>query len=495
MYLPAQILYYHNRYDEARERFLRLIEDMPRTEEASFAASLLLDSYIAENNLAEVRRWSKQFATMQLGAADVPDSYFAETLEGSTFKLALQAAELGEYDEAAVAFLAFKDEFPASDFAPEALYNAAYYYQQVGKVDQANQLYEQFVAEYPANDKSRVLLFNIAANYEATFQFERAIAYYEQLVGAFPEDVNAADAIYNAAFLRTGLELHEEAALGFQRYADLYDRPDEEEVMFMAGESWEYVDPERGLRFWRDYLRVYGNASPDRALDAEGRIADIHRELGDDVAAERKLDDIIERFDSIVAAGGQVGPRGHNRAAQAEFREIESLFTDLTDEVLTGDEEGDAILLDETKPEEIREFGLRADAFISKYADFDFISAAYLRKAQALLYLADLGLSIKPPDWMTEEQQFAFYDLLDEQVFPKFYDFEDQSLERMAELVDFATRNKRHSEYIGQASAELNRRRPSEYPAFKEEILIDVTAPSPVEVQPLDLPEQTEGGE
>ena len=488
MYIPAQMLFYHNRYEEARPRFLRLIEEMPRTEEASFAASLLLDSYIAENNLAEVRKWSKKFATMSLGAADVPDSYFADTLEGSTFKLALQSAELGDFDAAAVAFLGFKDEFPGSEFAPDALYNAAYYYQEVGKVDQANKLYEQFVAEYPTNDKSRVLLFNIAANYEATFELERAIDYYEQLVEAFPEDVNAADAIYNAAFLRTGLSQHESAALGFQRYADLYDRPDEEEVMYMAGESWEKVDEEKSLSFWRRYLQTYGNRSPDRALEAEGKIADLLRQMGDEAGAERKLDDIITRFDAIVAAGEEVGPRGHHSAARAEFRELEALFADLTDEILSGDEEKDGVLLEETKPEEIRTFGARADAFINKYADFDYISAAYLLKARALLYLADLGLSIKPPDWMTEEQQFAYFDLLDEQVFPKFYDYEDQGLQRMSDLVDFAKRNKRHSSYIDDASIELNRRRPSEYPAFKQELVGTATPPAPVEVKPLELP-------
>ncbi|MFT4626999.1 MAG: TolA-binding protein [Myxococcota bacterium] len=493
VYIPGQILFYHNRYEEARPRFLKLIEEMPRTEEASFAASLLLDSYIAENDLASVRKWSKNFATMSLGPADTVDSYFADTLEGSTFKLALQAAEAGDNIGAAEAFLAFKSEFPRSEYAPDALYNAAYYYQQVGKVDQANQLYEKFVAEYPDNDKSRVLLFNIAANYEATFQLERAIGFYRQLVDLFPSDVNAADAVYNAAFLQLGLEEYEGAALGFETYASNYDRPDEEEVMFMAGEAWEKVSPDRALRFWQKYLDDYGNTNPDRALDAEGRIASLHAELGNVAAAEARQDAIVARFDAIVGAGGVVGARGQHSAARAEFRVLQVMFDDLVDDQLTGDEEKDGVLLDETKPAEIKALGSRADAFIAKYADFAYISAAYLLKAEALLYLADLGLSIKPPaDW-PDEQQFAYLDLLDEKVFPKYYGFEEQGIKRLVELVQFATRTKRHSRYIDDANAELNRRRPADYPALKREIVGKAVPVSPVPIRPLRVPAKADG--
>lgn len=50
-YLPAQILYNHGRFDEARPRFEEVIRRWPETDEAAFSARLIVDSYSDEENL------------------------------------------------------------------------------------------------------------------------------------------------------------------------------------------------------------------------------------------------------------------------------------------------------------------------------------------------------------------------------------------------------------------------------------------------------------
>ena len=85
MYIPAQILHYHNRYDESRPRLEAVIDQYPRKDEASFAASLLVNSYKDEGDLAQVRKYTNRFSTMVLGTADVPDpdGKFRSLLEGT----------------------------------------------------------------------------------------------------------------------------------------------------------------------------------------------------------------------------------------------------------------------------------------------------------------------------------------------------------------------------------------------------------------------------
>jgi TolA-binding protein len=469
-YLPGQILYYHNNFEDARDRFFDLIDAHPRSAEASFAATLVLDSYIAEGDLESVRRWSKAFATRVLGTAGTPNPYFADQLEGSSFKLATQLADAEQLEEAAEAFLAFRKEFPNSEYAGDALHNAAVYLQAVGRVEQANQLYESFVAMYPDDEKSRILYFKIAANYEATFDLERAVDFYDRLGTFFPDDVNAADALFNASYLRLGMKLYAEAAQGFEQYGRSYEeRSDREKTFFLAGEAWEQVGPRQATNFYREYLGMFGNSEPDHALEAESKLADLALQTGDTRAYEAQLDAILRRFDAIRASGETVGPVGQKVAAASAFRALAAAFVDLTDEQLSRDEEQDGELLQDIKPEEIRVFGQQVDVFVARFGDFTHLSKALYLKAQSLLYLADLGLSLEPPEGLTEEQQWAYLDVLEEQVFPTYYAYEDQGVERLVDVLAFAERNKRYSEVIDQAQQELNRRKPEEYPDVKQD--------------------------
>ena len=309
---------------------------------------------------------------------------------------------------------------------------------------------------YPDNEKSSILYFKIAANYEATFDLDRAVQYYQQLVRFFPADVNTPDATYNSAYLQLGLKRYEAAATGFEQYAQRYpDRGDGEAVYYSAGDAWERVGESQALAFYERYLDRYGNTDPNHALEAESRIAKILRTRGDERGYQRGLDNITRRFKAIVATGETVGPRGQAAAAEAGFREIDAAFADLTDEVLTRDEERDGVLLQDLKPVEVRDFGALVDQFVGTYGDFEYLAKAQFLKAKGLLYLADLGLGLEPPEGFTEEQQWAYLDVLEEQVFPTYYAYEEQGVERLVDVLDFAQRNRRYGPVIDETQIEL----------------------------------------
>lgn len=485
LYMTAQILYYHNRFDEARPRLERILNEYPRTIEADYAAGLLIDSYVAEGDLEQVRRWSKKVMTMVLGPAEVPMDRFQGTLEGSTFMLAHEVAKNGDPVGAAEAFLAFMQEFPGSRHGPDALHNAAFFYQEAGKNEQANELYEQFVVRYPDNPKSRLLYFRLAGNYEAIFELEKAIGHYEELRRRFPDDPDAPDALWNAAFLRVGLGQHLEAARGYEEYAEKYpEREDREETHWRAGEQYEKVSDEHAFKFYRKYLDTYGLQNPNHAIAAEWRIAKYHEKKGDKRAHERQLDKVIDTFDRIIASGADVGAEGHRYAAAAAFRHLQTAFDRFASEGLTRNEDKDTEILFERKPEEMKAFESQARTFVSKYRNFEWNSGALLLQARAALYYADLGLSLTCPKGYTDDLCFAYEEVLEEQVFPKFYDVEAVGVRRLEELIEAAAKQKKHSPYIDQARAELNRRDPLEYPAVKPELRGRADATIPVRVLP-----------
>ncbi len=502
MYIPAQLMFYHRQYPEARERLEAILDHDYRSIEADFAASLILNSWLAEGNLKKMRDTAKRFTINPPGPpSETPDEKFLVSLEGTSFKLALELAQDKAYVEAAEAFLVFRADFPESGYASDALHNAAYYYQEEGKKERANELYEEFVNAYPDDDRSERLYFRIAGNYEATFDLDRAIDFYDRLVRKFPNGENAANATYNAAYLRIGIRDHIGAAKGFENYARKYEEAeDSEDVHWLAGEQYEQVDDNKALKFYNKYLRQYGVEKPDHAIEATHRIAEIYLRQNNKRAHERQLDAIISMFDKIVAGGGSVGSAGHMYASRSEFRSIVEHYEEVTKDELSGNEEKDAVLLTETKPVQVKEFENHTKAFVAKYRNFEHNTGALYFQGMAVLNFGDVGLSIECPKGLSDEECWAFEDLLAEKVFPQYEALVEVGTKKLTELIDAAVKQKKHSEWIDKAYAELNRRKPQDFPDQKEEFLGEPDPRIPTKINPKRMapppdPEDDSGGE
>jgi TolA-binding protein len=500
MYIPAQILFYHNRYDEARPRLEAVIDQYPRKDEASYAASLLVNSYKEEGDLAQVRKYTKRFSTEVLGTADVPDpeGKFRSLLEGTAFTQAKNVAESGDSIAAAEAFMQFLADFPDSEHKEFSLYNAAFYYQQGGRAERANELYEEFLAKYPDHEYSEKLYFRVASLYESTLQLDKAVDYYRALAKQFPENEDTPNAIYNAAFLQIGLGRPRAAAEGLEAYGtEFADQDDAEKVFFEAGEQWEAVSERDGLRFYDRYLQRYGYENPENALTAMARKADIYQAQGNTRSYERQLDEILAAFDQLKGEGKDVGPRGEKYAARAAFRELEEAFEEYTTGELVQNEDKDLALIDEKKAT-LKAFEEQAKAFSAKFSDFEYSSKALLYLGLAPSYLADLGLSIECPKGVSEDDCFLYFDVLEEKVFPQFRKIQSEIvIPRLTGLIDKAEELKRHSEAVDDARKELNRINPVDYPAVKRELEgeTDSSAPPPVSGVAIPDPEEAEAEE
>jgi TolA-binding protein len=493
-YLSAQVLFTHNRYDEARPRLEAVIEDYPRKDEASYAASLLVDSYVNEGDLDAVRLYTNRFSTMVLGTADVPDpeGKFRSQLESTAFLQAQGLAESEDSLAAAEAFMQFLDDFPDSEHKEYSLYNAAFYYQQAGRAERANGLYEEFLEKYPDHEWSEKLYDRVAVLYASTLQLDRAVEYYEALAQRFPDSEKAADAVYNAAFLKVGLGRAEEAARGLEAYGNRYgDRPDAEKVFFSAGEQWEAVGDREALRFYDRYLQKFDYENPDNALAALGRKAAIYESQGNTRAMDRELDKIQEAYDTISGQGVELGANADKWAARAEFRQLQADFESLKEGKLVRNEDKDTALLEE-KEQEAPAFAAKALAFSQKYDDYPYVTRALYMNAMAPLIFADLGLSIEPPNGLSEDQEFAYWDILEEKVFPIYRGHEAEGIKRLQNLVKAAKGAKRHSPAIEDAYRELNNRVPSDFPDLKVEIQGETESSAPPPLSSVRLRATTE---
>lgn len=500
MYLTAQMLYYSNRFDEARPRLQVVINQYPQTDEAAYAANLLLNSYITENDNEQIRKWSRAFATMQLGSSEelisAKELQFQDALEKATYQLGIEASERGDYEAAAGHYLEFVDEFPGSKNVPDALLSAALNYERLGRASDSIELYERFLTEFPEHPDAKPFYFRIASNYESTFELEKAIGYYEELVRRFPDYEDSPNALYMVGFLREGLNDNLGAAAAYERYAaDYPDVSDREAVHYRAGAQYELADKGRALKFYQKYLRTYGTASPDRAIEAQQRIADIYLEQGRTRDAGRALDAVDALFDKIIAANGVVGPRGRDLAAKAGFRRIEAQFDKIMGRKWTGDGEKDVDLIIDVVPADVKKLDEMVGAFVPKYLSFEYTTACVYMQGAVRAWYADNGLRTEPPDYLDDEDLDAYWALLEEQLFPQLYAAEEAAEGLFVQVLDLAKNQKRHSVWVDRAQAALNDIKPEDYPAVKTPIILDAAGVERPPLTPVSRPEPEPEGE
>ena len=496
LYIPAQILSRANRFEEARPRLLAVIDSVPSADQAAWSANLLLNSYIAEGDSANVRTWSRVFATRTLGSdaslVSKNQTAFQNNLEASTFALATEAAERGDYLAAAEASLAFVDEFSKSPNAPLALLNAANNYEKIGRADDANRIYERFIRTFPTHPESPRLFLALAENYQSLFQLEKAVATYDELVTRFPSLPNLGDVVYMIAFLKEGMGDALGAAQGYERYAKQFPAaPDREDNHYRAGRMYELVDADKAISFYRGFLAQYGTKNADRTIETLGRIVALQTKKGRTKEASAALDELVATFNRLKAAGGTLSPASHDLAASGALRPLQARH----DKILTA-------VFPSAETAKVRKVldGVAADvlaltdevvAFRDTYnLAFEGQSAAFFLLGDAQMFEAKLGLSVQPPPELEGDDLDAFWELLEERFYPEFRQKEQDAVEGWKGILDFAAAAERNSIWVDRTREALNAYDPKQFRAGKKGLAARLNvepppAPSPLSTWPV----------
>jgi cellulose synthase operon protein C len=464
-----------------------------RTKEASFAASYIVNSYIAEGDLENVAKYSAYYRMMtdlgadeRGGAAAMAES-FGNIEADAQFKLALKLKEVDPL-QAAKAFEDYLVKYPK---APEvnlksALYNAANQYEVGGKADQANELFERFSNKYPKDELSPPLYFRIATNYASVLELNKSVEYYERLYKNFPTSPDAPAALYMAGFLRTGLGDHKGAAQNFMTYVEkLPPQPDAEAVYWLAGQQWQLVGDKEALSFYRRYLQRFPDSSPDHVMEAYHFIAKYYERTGDKRAAEQAWKDITTNY-ARLAAKGTLGPKARNIGAEAAFRDMQAAYNNFIKVNYPKKDEDLIKYLLEDKPKEFAAITQMELALITTYQDFEYSSAALYISGATFIAWADMFYKAPaPPEIAADEDLLAAYrEELDKLGRPA----EEKGISRLQANLQKSKDEKRASVWIDKTIAMLNDRDPLNYPLEKAEVRGQSSASVLPTAGPLDMP-------
>jgi TolA-binding protein len=480
LYNVAQVLMEHRHFDDARARYMKVIEQYPERNEAAYAATAIIDSFNFEGDLENTRKYAKIYSRMQLGDTEDKSIAFANIEQAAAFKQAAGLAKAGDREAAALAYEDFYAEYPDSDIAPDAMFNAALNHEKSGGVGRSNEILEEFVNTYPNHERSKNLLFRIASNYESTFEISQAIRYYTDLVTRFPASQNAVAAYYNAAFLKTGVGDFFGAAQDFEMFADKFpDEPDVEEVFFRAGAQYALVSPVVEEDFYRRFLeRFEQSGESGRVLLAHERLLNKAKDRGDDAAVERRTKALLARFGQYVSDGVVVSVRGRRAAALADQPRMLAQFELFSTGETTGDEASDGLLI-KGKQDTLPAFIEEAKAYGESYGVFDSLALYRYLDGAASLYNADLIYSYDCPTNYTEEQCDAFMEIIYEQVYPLADTAQAYAIQRFLFVGELADKMGQHNIWVTKAADILNSLDPFTYPTEK---LAEIATPVVVEL-------------
>jgi TolA-binding protein len=131
------------------------------------AANLVLDSYNLLGDWGKVNEWARKFYASDKLAVGQFRADLAKLIEQSSFKLINQLEAKKEFVKAGDAYLAFVTDWPKSELADKALFNAAIDYFNGKALNRAIEVRKQLIQKYPKSQYVPQTTYALAEGYEA----------------------------------------------------------------------------------------------------------------------------------------------------------------------------------------------------------------------------------------------------------------------------------------------------------------------------------------
>lgn len=446
-YKAAQIHYRYNQFDKAVERFSSIAIEHPNHELAVFSAHLVLDSYNILEDWQKIDEWAKRFHAEPRLAKGPFKAELEQIIERNSFKMVALLEKEEKYNEAANRYLTFVKEWPKSELADEALFNAAVDFHKAGRPEQSIAVRERLVREYPKSDLVPESLYLNAAALEEMADFDAAATAYERYAAKWEaqsprvlrekakkrgrkyeakpidgpkfDEAKAKAALFNAGIFREALGQRRQALRDRERWLELWPRDRDAEAVFLsiADLHEKSGNPRLAIRQLEAYKKESWGRVTAKELAAQGRIAKIQESRGYIGLRNKAYEELWHSYSRLGPKGrSRLTPEAWEAVAEAHFvlseptwREYNRIRIRLPQEVMARSlkEKGQALLEVQKRYTQTVSFKAAGPGICA----LDRIGLAYRNFAQAL-YDAPV------PRGFNEEQVGMYKAALAEQALP-----------------------------------------------------------------------------
>jgi TolA-binding protein len=292
--------YYH--FDEAAERFGELIRRWPTSDYARRGADSILDSYAAREQWVPLEKWSREFAAndplMKDGAFSKSVNNF---MQGASFKATEEVYQQAKalekkkdkktpeaialYEQSARRFEGFVAEFPKSEYAPIALFNAMQIHDGASMLDLALASAQSLLEQYPKeinegslkeNNVEEKLRLNLVRYYQSMADYPTSAKVAVDFVDRYPKHEKSPDVLYDSGVFFLGLGDTTSAVKSFMRYIKEYPKQsDIPDVFLRMATVYEDTDEwVKAANLYDSFEKNYGKqAKPDQILASRYKTA------------------------------------------------------------------------------------------------------------------------------------------------------------------------------------------------------------------------------
>lgn len=334
----AKIYYDYGHNEEAMRRFEELVQGHPKSDQAEVAANLIIDIYNIQENWESLYETSVRYlgnAALMKGRDKLEDD-LKKFAEYAKFKLVTileerVKKERGDLRLVATAYEEFYNEFPKSENADKALFNASVAFDKSGVKDKADELRKKLLDEFPKSPLGADVAYYVAKQHEERTEFGPAARAFLEFANRHPKDKRARDALYNAAVFYAGVGEVRTATKLREDYLKKYGRAKggEKEA---ADIYWAIAqDLDRAGRYrqaadrYKEYAKEFSRTK--KFWDALWREAEIRaKHLRQRSLAERIKRSILGTYKAHRRRGKRVPDSAKRYASQVAFEITDEEF-------------------------------------------------------------------------------------------------------------------------------------------------------------------------
>mgnify|MGYP002629586304 CR=1 FL=1 len=473
LYKAAYLLYEHNDFNNANERFLKIIRGNPKSELAQFSVNIILDSYALIENWKDLNQVAREFYNNpDVGKTTKFKSTLKDIYQRATFKIAEGYAAEEKKADAAKAFEEFYREFSEAKIRDLALYNAAYWSGQAGQKQHMTDLRTEFVESFPEplgdDTKTRQLfekcLSQLGDHYQSLAAYRQAGEYYRKLFdadNAFALEgfTSAQDALYNAGLFAEALGDIESAARDFRDYIAKFPGG-EDELSTRVRIARMFTNAKMSDKAASEWKTLYSDGKVPPAEAMEARLA--HAKLQDSKNQLTAYRAALKYYDGVR---GKLAGDDLSRvyAAEMQFQLLEEDWRAFESLSLPADSKKASGVL-KAKIEGLGSLEKRYIGVLELKAGAWGIAALYRIGSLYADFAVKLRTAPCPPK-LDEDQCFIYKAGLEDRAYP----VADKAIEAFQKAREKSYELGLYTEYTAQALAGLQALRPEEFPSGAEE--------------------------
>ncbi len=501
IYKSGYLLYNKYRFEEAADQFNKVISSDPGSREAEQAANLILDSFVVNEDWANLQKNAKiYYDTERLGSATFKKEVYGVYQNASLKLIEVDFEANKNHTKTAAAYVQFYNDFPDSDENARILNNATIYFHKDNQIEKAMEVRRILVDDPKFGTKTKYYYDQIGGlgyDHETIADYTRAAELYEEMFGIFndprkfkdewkkegddlaTQKQGAADAIYSAAVFRKALGEWKPAIENYKKFLAAFPEDDRaNDIKLTIGKIYEENEQ------WSSAANVFKNfyETEERNKETTAPIeflyfARLHHaraleKQNQTTNATRLYEATVDRYNKYIEAGGE--PGGHTEfVAEMMFKLAEPQFEKYAAAVIGGVRPGssrkseDKQLGDALKKKaELLVETEKVYAEIIKTGAGEWGLAGLVKLGEVYENMAKSLEDSHIPSYLTEDQVEMYTMALEDKVYPQ----QEKAVAAYKAALDKSYELTLYNDNTALATRRLGELRPNDFPGLQEEL-------------------------